>query len=339
MKSLKQIEANNNTPSQALVDDIARNLSGDVIILGVSGKMGINLATLLKEAIDLNKLPYKVYGAARFTEEESRNKLENIGVITLKTDFLKEDEIIQLPKVKNVIYMVGYKFGTTGNEPYTWAINAYLPGRICEYYSDSKIVAFSTGCVYPLSNVKEGAPSEEERPDPLGEYAQSCLGRERIFEHFSKKNGTGITIFRLNYAIDLKYGVISEIGQSILADKPIDVTMGQVNVIWQKDACEMAIRSLFVTSSPANILNITGPETLSIKWISKMLGVALNKEVNFTGNEQDTALLSNASKSHEIFGYPKTTIREMIEVTSAWLLQGGALSQRPTHFQERKGKY
>lgn len=339
MYSLEGIEFETNNPSSELINDIAQNLKDDVIILGISGKMGINLALLLKKAITANHLPYKVYGAARFTDEANRDLLEAEGILTIKIDFLNDEELHKLPKVKNVIFMVGYKFGATGNEAYTWAINAYLPGRVCAYYSEANIVAFSTGCVYPLSSVRKGAPSEEMPPEPLGEYAQSCLGRERIFEHFSKENGTKVTIFRLNYSIDLKYGVISELGQSILAGEAIDLSMGQVNVIWQKDACEMAIRSLFVASSPANILNITGPESLSVRWIAERLSEALHKEVCFVGEEQEEALLSNASKSHKLFGYPKTSIREMIDITAYWLLNGGKLSNKPTHFQEREGKY
>lgn len=338
MKSLVKIEKAMNTPSAALINDV-KQLDGDVMILGVSGKMGVTLAKLLKNAIDENNLDYDVYGVARFSDPNSRAELEEYGIKTLAADFLNEEEMRSLPKIKNIIFMVGYKFGATGNEAYTWAVNAYLPGRICEYFKDSRIVAFSTGCVYPLVPVNDGAPSEEMAPDPLGEYAQSCLGRERIFEHFSKENGTEMTIFRLNYAIDLKYGVVSELARTILDDEAIDLTMGHVNVIWQKDACEQAIRSLFVTSSPANILNITGPETLSVRWISERLGEALNKEVTFVGEEQETALLSNASKSHELFGYPQTTIREMIDITADWLLNDGATIDKPTHFQERKGKY
>ncbi|MBP1039581.1 NAD(P)-dependent oxidoreductase [Vagococcus sp. BWB3-3] len=338
MRTLVEIEQGMSTPSPELVADV-KQLAGDVMILGVSGKMGVTLAKLLKNAMIENNLDYQVYGVARFSDPASRAELEDYGIQTIAADFLNQSEMEQLPKIKNIIFMVGYKFGATGNEPYTWAVNSYLPGRICEYFKESRIVAFSTGCVYPLVPVNAGAPSEEMAPDPLGEYAQSCLGRERIFEHFSKENGTKVSIFRLNYAIDLKYGVVSELAKTILADEAVDLTMGHVNVIWQKDACEQAIRCLFVASSPANILNITGPETLSVRWISERLGESLNKEVQFIGTEQETALLSNASKSHELFGYPQTTIREMIDITAEWLLNDGATIDKPTHFQERKGKY
>lgn len=326
------------TPSASLVESV-KDLTDDILILGVSGKMGVTLARLLKNAINQAGLAHKVYGVARFSDEKSREVLENHGIETIKADFLNDEDLQKLPKVRHVIYMVGYKFGATGNEPYTWAINAYLPGKVCEYFTDSDIVAFSTGCVYPLVPTTEGAPSEEISPNPLGEYAQSCLGRERIFEHFSKENGTKVLIYRLNYAIDLHYGVLLELAQTIMNEEPIDVTMGHVNVIWQKDACEIAIKCLFETTSPANIMNVTGPETLSVRWLSERLAEKLNKKVTFIGEEQPTALLSNASKCHETFGYPETTIREMIEMTATWVLNDGSTLDKPTHFQEREGKY
>lgn len=338
MEILEKILLDTVTPSQDLIEDV-RKIEDDVVILGVSGKMGITLAKLLRNAFDEIGSPHKVYGIARFTNEDSRKELEDAGVETVKADFLNESDLKKLPKTKYVIFMVGYKFGASGNEPYTWAVNSYLPGRICEYYRDSNIVAFSTGCVYPLVPLTQGSPSEEFPPDPLGEYAQSCLGRERMFEYFSKENQTPVTIFRLNYAIDVKYGVLSELARSILAWEPVDVSMGYVNVIWQKDACEYAIRSLLIASVPANIVNVTGPETLSVRWIAERLAEELDKPVTFTGEEAETALLNNASKSHDLFGYPKTGIREMIRLTVQWLLGEGEVIDKPTHFQERKGEY
>nr|WP_308742702.1 NAD(P)-dependent oxidoreductase [uncultured Anaerocolumna sp.] len=326
-------------PSEELVDDM-KEIDGDIMILGVSGKMGLNLAKLVKRASNKSESMKKIYGVARFSESDGiREELESEGIETIKCDFMSEDQLEGLPKVKNVIYMVGYKFGTVGNEDYAWAINSYLPGRIASKYKDSNIVAFSTGCVYPLVKMSEGAPSEEFPPEAVGEYAQSCLGRERIFQYFSKQNKTPTTIFRLNYAIDLRYGIVSEIAQSVLNEWPIDLTMGHANVIWQKDACEMAIRSLRVASTPANIINVTGPETVSIRWMAERFAEKFNKTPKFIGSESDIALLSNASKAHAIFGYPKTTIREMIDITAEWLLNGGDTIDKPTHFQERQGKY
>lgn len=334
-----QIEEVMNTPSQHLIEDV-KKIDGDIIILGISGKVGYNLAALLTKSLKANNQTNKVYGVARFSDGlQGQKKFHELGIETIVADFMSEDDLAKLPKVKNVIFMVGYKFGATGNESYTWALNTYVPGRVAEYYKDSKIVAFSTGCVYELVNTNEGSPSEEVMPNPIGEYAQSCLGRERMFEYFSKKNHTETVIFRLNYAIDVRYGVLIELANTINAGKPVNVSMGHVNVIWQPDVSEMAIRSLLHTQSPANILNITGPETLSVRWIAERLAEALGKEVSFEGVEAPTALLNNASKSHALFGYPQTSIREMIQLVATWIKNGGDQIDKPTHFQEREGKY
>ena len=339
MEILKEIERKMNLASDDLVKDI-KEIKGDILILGISGKIGYNLAAMLMDAIKKSGVDIKVYGAARFSSGmEARQELEDLGVETMVADFMDDESLKALPKVENIIYMVGYKFGATGNEPYTWAVNSYLPGRVSEIFKDSKIVAYSTGCVYPLVSLNDAAPSEEYPPDALGEYAQSCLGRERIFEHFSKTNGTQMVIYRLNYAIDVRYGVLVELAQTIKSKKPVNISMGHVNVIWQPDSCEMAIRSLLHTSSPANILNITGPETLSVRWLAERLAHAMDLPVTFEGTEDETALLSNASKSHELFGYPKTSVREMIDIVATWIKNDGDTDDKPTHFQQREGKY
>ena len=339
MEILKEIERKMNLASEDLVNDV-KKIKGDILILGISGKIGYNLAAMLMDAIKKSGVEKKVYGAARFSNGmDARKELEDLGVETIISDFMDDESLKSLPQVDNVIYMVGYKFGATGNEPYTWAVNSYLPGRVSEIFKDSKIVAYSTGCVYPLVSLNDAAPSEEYPPNALGEYAQSCLGRERIFEHFSKTNGTPMVIYRLNYAIDVRYGVLVELAQTIKNKKSVNLTMGHVNVIWQPDSCEMAIRSLLHTTSPANILNITGPETLSVRWLAERLGESMGLPVTFEGTEDETALLSNASKSHELFGYPKTTVREMIDMIAIWIMNDGETDDKPTHFQQREGKY
>ena len=339
MQTLQKIEEMMNTPSLSLIEDIKR-LEGDVIILGVSGKIGYNLSTLLTKALKKSGKTNKVIGVARFSDGlETRSKFEAIGVETIVCDFMDDASLKSLPKVDNVIFMAGYKFGTSGNEDYTWAINSYLPGKVAEHFDKSKIVVFSTGCVYPLVDVSSAAPSEEDPLGAIGEYAQSCLGRERIFEYFAKKNNTPMLIFRLNYAIDVRYGVLLELAQSIYHGYPVDLTMGQVNVVWQPDVSEAAIRSLFHTQVPANILNYTGPETLSVRWICERMAEHMGKEVTFVSEEAPTALLNNASKAHELFGYPRTTIREMIQHVCDWVMLGGDVDDKPTHFQERDGNY
>lgn len=325
-------------PSDALVDDIAR-LDGDILILGVSGKMGPALARLAKEAVRLAGVDKKVIGAARFSEPGLQRELEEQGIATHAADLLDDEQLKALPQVRNVLYLAGTKFGTTGNESFTWAMNAYLPGRVAQKYRDSRIVAFSTGNVYPLIPLQSGGATEAKAPEPLGEYAQSCLGRERVFQHFSAKHQTPLLIYRLNYANDVSYGVLLEIAKSVREQRPIDLRMGQINVIWQGDANEMALRSLHHCSAPAKLLNIAGPETASVRWLAQEFGVLFKQTPAFIHEEQGTALLSNAAESYRLFGYPKVTLKEMMALIASWLEDGGKLLNKPTHFQERQGQF
>jgi hypothetical protein len=325
-------------PSERLVKDIAA-LDGDIIILGVGGKMGPDLARLCKAAIVKAGIEKKVTGVARFSEPGLREELEREGIATIQADLLDSEAWSALPKAKNVLYLAGTKFGTKGNEPFTWAMNTYLPSKVAEHYKDSRIVAFSTGNVYPLTEVYKGGAGEDARPEPVGEYGQSCLGRERIFQYFSAKYQTPLLIYRLNYANDVKYGVLLEIAKAVLTEKTIDLTMGNVNVIWQGDANEFAIRSLLHCTVPYKILNITGPENVSVRWVAEWYGAYFNKKPVFIGEEARTALLSNATESFRLFGYPNTTIKAMMEMIGEWLLNAGATINKPTHFQERDGNY
>jgi dTDP-4-dehydrorhamnose reductase len=297
------------------------------------------MAKLAKQAIDKAGLQKKITGVSRFSDKVLQKKLEQDGIETISADLLDEESLKKLPDAPNVIYLAGHKFGSTGNEPFTWAMNAYLPGRIAEKYKHSNIVAFSTGNVYPLAEINSGGLSEESSPAPIGEYGQSCLGRERIFQYFSQKNETPVLIYRLNYAIDFHYGVLLDIAKAVYEKKEIMLRTGLANVIWQGDANEMAIRSLLHCESPAKILNVTGPETVSIKWLAEQFGTAFDIEPKFVGETQNTAFLSNASEAHKIFGYPRITLREMIDITAFWIKEGGTVFNKATHFQERQGKY
>jgi nucleoside-diphosphate-sugar epimerase len=218
-------------------------------------------------------------------------------------------------------------------------MNAFLPGQVARKYRRSRIVVFSTGNVYPLSPVTEGGLTENQQPSPIGEYAQSCLARERIFQYFSEKNNTPIFIYRLNYANDVSYGVILELAKSVREEKPIDLKMGFVNLIWQGDANEVAIRALHHCTTPAKIVNITGSETVSVKWLATQLGLLLNKTPRFVHEEEPTALLSNAAESARLFGEPKVELTQMIELIARWVEQGGKTINKPTHFQEREGQF
>lgn len=325
-------------PSASLVADI-KKIEGDIMLLGIGGKMGPSMGKLALRAIKEAGINKRVIGVSRFSDSTVKNQLEQIGIETISCDLLNPQELQQLPQVSNIIYLAGHKFGTTGREDFTWAMNTYLPGMVAEHFKNSRIVAFSSGNVLPFVPVTAGGASEELTPEPIGEYAQSCLGRERIFQYFSKKNQTDILIYRLNYAVDFRYGVLVEIAKSVISDTPIDLTTENVNVIWQGDANEIALRSLLHCSNPAKILNVTGPETLSVKWIAERFGEFLEKTPAFINESAGTALLNNASECHKLFGYPQTTIREAIEITAQWLQQGGDLSNKETHFQERGGKF
>ncbi|UOQ43902.1 NAD(P)-dependent oxidoreductase [Halobacillus salinarum] len=338
METIEELELKMCQPSKELIHDLSQ-LQGDIMILGVGGKMGPTLAMLAKNAVRSGQVNRRIIGVSRFSSGSLQAELEDFGIETLKADLLQDEELQGLPEVDNIIYMAGNKFGTNGNEHFTWAMNAYLPGRVAEKFKNSRMVAFSTGNVYPHSLVGRGGSSEENRPGPVGEYAQSCLGRERVLTYFSHAYRMPQVHFRLNYAIDLRYGVLVEIAKAVIEERPIDLAMGFVNVIWQGDANEMALRSLLHCDSPPLTLNITGPETLSVRWLAERFGEQLGKKPMFSGEEQEKALLNNASRSHQLFGYPKVSIREMIEWTAEWLKHNGELLGKPTHFQERKGNY
>ena len=338
MTDLALLEQELYKPSPELLADIS-DLEGDIIFLGVGGKMGPSMARLARRAADTAGIKKRIIGVSRFSDQQARAQLEAEGIETISADLLNEEDLSALPDAANVMYLAGTKFGTTGKEAFTWAMNAYLPGRVAEKYKNSRIVAFSTGNVYPYTHISSGGASEDDIPEPVGEYGQSCLGRERVFQYFSEKHSIPTLIYRLNYAIDLRYGVILEVAKSVIEGRPIDLTTGNVNVIWQGDANEIALRCFRHCDVPAKLLNVTGPETVSIQWLAQQIGNLVDKKPVFTNEVQPTALLSNASECHRLFGYPRVTLKQMIEITVAWLQRGGATINKPTHFQERKGQY
>jgi nucleoside-diphosphate-sugar epimerase len=338
MKDINKLYESLLVPSEALVSDIAA-LKGDILILGVGGKMGPALARLAKQAVDDAGVKKRIIGASRFSEAGLQDELNSLGIETYKADLLQDDQLNALPDVENVLYLAGTKFGTTGKESFTWAMNAYLPGRVAQKYKNSKIVVFSTGNVYPLTPVLMGGADESLAPQPVGEYAQSCLGRERLFQYYSSMHNTPILIYRLNYANDVTYGVLMEIARSVKEKKPVDLSMGHVNVIWQGDANEIALRALHHCSVPSKILNVTGPEIRPVRWIAKEFGKLFGQSPEFVNQEQDTALLSNAAESFRLYGYPKVPLKKMMEVIVEWINEGGRVINKPTHFQERKGQF
>jgi nucleoside-diphosphate-sugar epimerase len=337
MGRLEELDNRLYSVTQELADDV-KALKGDILILGAGGKMGPSLAKLAKLAVDAARVRKRIIAVSRFSDAVARKELEDRGIEIISADLMEDAALQRLPEIENVIYMAGTKFGTTGNEYRTWAMNAYLPGKVAEKFKQARIVVFSTGNVYPLTSL-QSTPPEEHPVGPVGEYAQSCLGRERVFEYFSHQNHTPVLLFRLNYAIDLRYGVLLEIAKSVRNKKPINLSMGHVNVIWQGDANQIAIRSLHLCSSPPQILNVTGAHTLSVRWLAQEFGKILGIEPVFENEEQPTALLSNATRMEKLFPFTKVSIEEMIAITSEWLQLGGPLLSKPTHFQERTGKF
>jgi nucleoside-diphosphate-sugar epimerase len=314
---------------------VLAELEGDIVVLGAGGKMGPTLAMMLKAASSGKN----IYAVSRFSDKTVKTRIEDAGILTIEADLLDESQYCELPEVENAFYLVGMKFGSTGNQPLTWALNSFVPGLIARHYKNARIVAFSTGNVYPLVDINSGGASEETAPEPVGEYAQSCLGRERMFEYFSQLYNTPETIVRLNYANEPRYGIIVDLTLKILNDEPIDLTTGAVNLIWQRDANDYIIRAISLAKSPPAILNVTGPDTVPIRKLAGQIGKELNREPKFVSQEARTALLSNASYCFSIFGYPKTTLDEMVSLIVKWVVSGKRVLNKSTKYDIRDGKF
>ena len=314
-------------------------LEGDLLVLGAGGKMGPSLCRLARRAADQAGVKKKVIAVARFTNRALPLELSALGIEIISADLLEPGALDNLPDIPNVIFMAARKFGTAGDENLTWAMNTYLPGRVAERYRNSRIVAFSTGNVYPLRALSEGGCSEMTPVGPVGEYAQSALGRERMFEYASQRWGTPVTILRLNYAVELRYGVLVDIGRAVFERQPINLCVPAVNVIWQRDANSWCLRSFAHCASPPLVLNITGPETLAVKQIAQEFGNHFGIEPVFLSGEGSSALLSDVTKARTLFGDPETSTNEMIALVANWIRDGGTTLNKPTHFQTRDGKF
>jgi len=326
------------TPS-AVDIEAAANLAGDLILLGAGGKMGPTLALRARRAAELAGKKRRIIAVSRFSSDASRQELLSAGIEIIAADLLDRSAVQALPDIENVIFMTGRKFGSTGGEALTWAMNVHLAAIIAERYRNSRIVAFSSGNVYPFVPVTSGGATESTPPAPVGEYAQSVLGRERMFEYFSGLNGTPVVLLRLNYATELRYGVLLDIGTKVFVREPIDVTPGMVNVIWQGDANSVCLRSFGLCQSPPAVLNLTGPETLSVRQIATRFGEIFGVAPVFTGTESTTALLNNAARCQRLFGYPTVSADELIAWTARWIGSGGVTHDKPTHFEARDGKF
>lgn len=320
--------------SRPSLDDIAamRELSGDLMVMGAGGKMGPTLVRRALRACQEAGISKKITVVARSGEFPG-------GVHVVRADLLDRDQVDALEHAENVLYMVGRKFGSTGNEPLTWATNAVIPTYVATRFCESKIVALSTGNVYPFVPFESGGATEETPTAPVGEYAMAALTRERIFQYFAQDRGLRVVLMRLNYAVEMRYGVLVDIAQKVWAGEPVDVTMGYANVIWQGDANSVCLRAFPLCDSPAAVLNLTGSETISVRRVAAQFGELLGKEPIVTGVEAPTALLNNAGKCHERFGPPTVTVDQMMEWIAGWIKLRLPLLGKPTHFEVRTGKY
>jgi len=314
---------------------IVAGIAGDIVVLGAGGKMGPTLAMMLKKASPGKK----IYAVSRFSDKAVRSRIEQAQVETIEADLLDESNYRKLPDVENVFFLAGMKFGSTGNQPLTWAINSFLPALVAQHYKNSRIVVYSTGNVYPLVETTGGGATEETTPGPVGEYAQSCLGRERMFEYFSQLHNTPVTLVRLNYANEPRYGIIVDLTFKILNDEPIDLTMGAVNLIWQRDANDYIIRAITLAKSPPVVLNVTGPDTITIRTLGEQIGKTLGKRPKFVSSQAPSALLSDASYAFSTFGPPQTTLEQMVSMIARWVAAGKKTLNKPTKYGIRDGKF
>lgn len=321
-------------PSDALVE-LFESIDGDVMILGAGGKVGPSLARMARRAVDASGQDRRVIAVARSPLES----LATEGVETIACDLMDPQAVSALPRARNIIYLVGRKFGSTGQEHLTWAVNVVIPVHVARHCADARVVAFSTGCVYPVMHVDTGGATEETPPAPVGEYAMSCLGRERMFDYFSRAEGLEVVHFRLNYAVELRYGVLFDVASRVFAGEPVDVTTGYANVLWQGDVCDQALRCLPMASSPPEILNVTGTETIAIRDVAKQFGELLGRSPIFEGEENGMGYLSNASKAAATFGPPRVPVETVLRWVAEWIRAGGESLEKPTHFETQDGKY
>jgi nucleoside-diphosphate-sugar epimerase len=321
-------------PQPAIVDFV-RRLDGDVLVLGAGGKIGPTLVRMLKRAVDAAGAAVGVIAVARGPLEA----LASGGIRTLACDLMDPTAVARLPRTANVFFLAGRKFGTSSQEHLTWATNVLVPYHVARTFLDARIVAFSTGCVYPLMDASTGGATEATPPDPIGEYSMSCLGRERVFDYFSHTAGEKVLHLRLNYAVELRYGVLVDIAAKVWRGEPVDLAAGHTNVIWQGDVCHQAILGLGLAASPPAVLNVTGPEMLPVRETAETFGQLLGRPVRFTGVEGGRTYLSNAARARALFGPPAVPVDQVIRWTADWVRRGGRSLGKPTHFEVSDGKF
>ncbi len=325
-------------PNPATVDAVTR-LDGDIVILGAGGKMGPSLALLAKRSLDAAGSSHRVICVSRFGAGDLVGRFRAQGIETIAADLLDRSQLRKLPEAANVVYLAGFKFGASGAPHFTWAMNCYLPALVAERYRSARIVALSTGNVYPFVPAESGGATEETATAPIGDYAQSCLGRERMFEYMAESCGTRSVLIRLNYATDLRYGVLLDVAQRVAAGEPVDLTMGWLNTIWQGDANAVVLRAFELASAPPDVLNVTGAELISIREAAGRFAQLFGRSATFIGAEAPTALLNNAGRCHALFGPPAVPADTLIEWTADWVRRGLPTLGKPTHFETRDGSF
>jgi nucleoside-diphosphate-sugar epimerase len=338
IRDVEHLENLLSEPTPAAIEGV-RAVNGDILVVGAGGKMGPTLARMARRAMDAAGLRHRVIAVARFSSPGLRDALDTYGVQTIQCDLLDDSAITGLPDAPAIVFMAGRKFGSTGDEPLTWAMNAYVPAVVCHRFRESRIVAFSTGNIYGLTPAGHGGSREEDVPAPVGEYAMSCLGRERLIQHFSRQHGAAAAILRLNYAVEMRYGVLVDLATRVARGEPVDLSMGYVNVIWQADANAMALAALAHTSSPPLLVNVAGPEELRVRTIAEDLARLLGTTATFTGSEMHDALLSNGSPAYRLLGTPRVDASQVLGWTADWIRRGGESLGKPTHFESRLGRF
>jgi nucleoside-diphosphate-sugar epimerase len=338
VRTEEELEELLSRPAPAVVE-MMRGLSGDLLVLGGGGKVGVSLCRTARRAMEAAGVDKRVIAVDLFPEGPARELLESYGCETITCDLLDRDAVAKLPDAEHVIFMAGRKFGTQGAIELTWAINVLVPANAVHRYRNSRIVVFSTGCVYPLVDAASGGCTEDILPDPRGDYAMSCLGRERVFAHTSQADGTRVCLFRLNYAIECRYGVLHDIGMQVWNNEPVNRSVGQFNALWQGDVNNQALLSLDLCRSPADVINVTGPEMLSTTWAAEAFGRLMDREVTYAGDPGPIGYLSNAARATELFGFPTVSPKTILRWTAEWIKAGGKDLGKPTHFEVSDGKF
>ena len=337
-QSVEQLEDQLSSPPPSLIDHV-KTIEGDFIFLGVGGKMGPTMIRMAKRAVDAAETGARVIGVSRFSQPATRDQLHQWGVETIACDLQSPAEISNLPQCTNVVYLAGFKFGTANTPSLTWVTNCLVPSYVCDHFRNSRIVALSSGNVYPMVAAETGGSVETDPPEPVGEYAMTTLGRERIFQYFSESLGIPTSLLRLNYATELRYGVLVDIAQMVCQEKPVDLTMSHVNVLWLADANCLTLMAFSHCSSPASIINLAGGEILSVQEVATSIGNIVGKQARFSGEPAPRSLLNNGHGGHQKLGQPLVSAEQMIRWTTEWVQQDGPSLDKPTHFQESKGSF